>query len=309
MHAMLFVVYFRSCRKFKIIIGYLYLFLYCFLNILAINEADYVSVEKVNVRNIKKEKDDDAPSQSFSSKKSKSKVEEDNKNSKSSKSAPSKSSKKEPVSSKKETFSSKKSSDTKPAKKEKEKEKEKEEDELKGLEEMYYGIMDGIEEYYEEFPYKNEKKEEDENDIIIYATQIECPICDTATTFDSNEKLQTHLVSHLNIDGKDHNLQCLFCLEKMDTETVLTKHNNIMHPEETKSSNSASYRCLICQQRFNSLNFLTSHLQNKHSMLELPYNCQACGYKTSSHRDAVRHFYDDHKHQNFLQCPYCLDVS
>ncbi|XP_037817574.1 uncharacterized protein LOC119607647 isoform X1 [Lucilia sericata] len=281
-----------------------------------INEADYVNSEKVNVKNIKKEKDDDTPTTSSStSKKSKGKIEEDTKHTKGSKSTPSKGGKKEPVSAKKETTtSSKKSShDAKPAKKEKEKEKEKEEDELKGLEEMYYGILDGHDEYYEEFPYKKPKKEgaeeaAEEDNTTIYATQIECPICDTATTFDSNEKLQTHLVSHLNIDGKDHNLQCLFCLEKMDTETVLTKHNNIMHPEETKSSNSASYRCLICQQRFNSLNFLTSHLQNKHSMLELPYYCQACGYRTSSHRDAVRHFYDDHKHQNFLQCPYCLDI-
>lgn len=186
--------------------------------------------------------------------------------------------------------------------------KEKEDDELKGLEEMYYGILDGQEKFYEEFPMKPITKME-EGTMAIYATHVECPICDTATTFDSNEKLQTHLVSHLNIDGKNHNLQCLFCLEKMDSESVLAKHNSIMHPEETKSSNSASYRCLICFNRFNSLNFLTSHLQNKHSMLELPYHCQACGYRTSSHRDAIRHYYDDHKHHNFLQCPHCLDVS
>lgn len=239
-------------------------------------------------------------------------MEEDIKPLKSSKTNPAKIAKKEPVAAgKKETPSAKKSNDNnKPAKKEKDKEKEKEkdEDELRGLEEMYYGVFEGHDEYYENFPYKMEKTE-GEDQLNMYDTQIECPICDTATTFDSNEKLQTHLVSHLNIDGKDHSLQCLFCLEKMDTETVLAKHNNIMHPEETKSSNSASYRCLICQQRFNSLNFLTSHLQNKHSMMELPYYCQACGYRTSSHRDAVRHFYDEHKHQNFLQCPYCLDVS
>ena len=293
------------------------LLLFClnYYKILAINEADYVNVEKVNVKNIKKEKDDDAAIVvTHSTKKNKSKVvEEDIKPLKGSKANPGKVAKKEPVAaSKKEAPSAKKSIEAnKPLKKEKDKEKEKEkdEDELRGLEEMYYGVLDGHDEYYESFPYKSEKLEGEEEQLNIYATHIECPICDTATTFDSNEKLQTHLVSHLNIDGKDHTLQCLFCLEKMDTETVLAKHNNIMHPEETKSSNSASYRCLICQQRFNSLNFLTSHLQNKHSMLELPYYCQACGYRTSSHRDAVRHFYDDHKHQNFLQCPYCLDVS
>lgn len=183
--------------------------LFSLINFLAINEADYVNVDKVNVKNIKKEKnDEDAPTTSATSKKSKHRADEDSKHSKSSKATPAKGAKKEPVSAKKETSSSssKKTTDTKPAKKEKEKEKEKEDDELKGLEEMYYGIMDGHDEYYEEFPYKKEKKEgeeEAEEDNTLYANQIECPICDTATTFDSNEKLQTHLVSHLNIDGKD----------------------------------------------------------------------------------------------------------
>lgn len=278
----------------------------------AINEADYAN-EKVSVKNIKKEKEDDAPTAATSSKKGGGKKDDNKKSTGLKNTSPLKGHGKSgaaPSSTKKENTAKKSAPETKPAKKEKDKEKEKDkdEDELKGLEEMYYGIQDGRDVYYEEFPLKPITKLE-EGTPALYASHVECPICDTATTFDSNEKLQTHLVSHIKIDGKDNHLQCLFCLEKMDSETVLTKHNSIMHPEETKSSNSASYRCLICQQRFNSLNFLTSHLQNKHSMLELPYYCQACGYRTSSHRDAVRHYYDDHKHHNFLQCPYCLDVS
>lgn len=264
------------------------------------------------MKNIKKEKEDDVAA-TTSSKKGSTKKDENKKPGPTKNGAPvAKTSTKTTgtaavSTSKKENAPSTKkiSSDAKPAKKEKD---NKDDDELKGLEEMYYGVLDGRDSYYEEFPMKSITKLE-EGTMALYASHVECPICDTATTFDSNEKLQTHLVSHINIDGKDHNLQCLFCLEKMDSETVLAKHNMHMHPDETKSSNSASYRCLICQQRFNSLNFLTSHLQNKHSMLELPYNCQACGYRTSSHRDAVRHYYDDHKHHNFLQCPHCLDVS
>jgi len=115
--------------------------------------------------------------------------------------------------------------------------------------------------------------------------------------------------SHISPEGKQHQFQCLFCLEKHATESVLAKHNQIMHPTETKTDGSPSYYCLICQQRHNSLHLLTAHLQKVHSTLELPYWCQACGYRSSSHRDLVRHFYDDHKNQNFLQCPYCLDVS
>ncbi|XP_075169772.1 zinc finger domain-containing protein relative of woc [Haematobia irritans] len=270
-----------------------------------INEADYVN-EKVNVKNIKKEKDDDV-TPATSAKKGP-KTYEHKKISSAKNAAPLKSSSKVlsgNISTKKEitnTESKKIPVDGKPLKKG----KEKDDDELRGLEEMYYGVQSGSERCYEEFPLKPITKYEE--GTMGLASHVECPICDTATTFDSNETLQTHLVSHINIDGKNHTLQCLFCLEKTDSESSLTKHNSIMHPEETKSSTSASYRCLICQQRFNSLNFLTSHLQNKHSMLELPYYCQACGYRTSSHRDAVRHYYDDHKHHNFLQCPHCLDI-
>lgn len=180
----------------------------------------------------------------------------------------------------------------------------KEEDELKGLEELYYGISDGTEEFYEHFPYSSPRA----NPAELTRT-VECPICFNGETYDSNEKLQTHLVSHISPEGKQHQFQCLFCLEKHPTESVLAKHNQIMHPTETKTDGSPSYYCLICQQRHNSLHLLTAHLQKVHSTLELPYWCQSCGYRSSSHRDLVRHFYDDHKNQNFLQCPYCLDVS
>ncbi|KAH8275616.1 hypothetical protein KR026_011754 [Drosophila bipectinata] len=179
----------------------------------------------------------------------------------------------------------------------------KEEEELKGLEELYYGISDGSEEFYEAFPYTSPRTAQEN-----LAKTVECPICLNGDSFDSSEKLQTHLVSHISPEGKQHQFQCLFCLEKHPTESVLAKHNQIMHPTETKNEGSPSYYCLICQQRHNSLHLLTAHLQKAHSTLELPYWCHACGYRSSSHRDLVRHFYDDHKNQNFLQCPYCLDI-
>ncbi|XP_016953460.1 uncharacterized protein LOC108026807 [Drosophila biarmipes] len=179
----------------------------------------------------------------------------------------------------------------------------KEDEDLRGLEELYYGISDGTDEYYEIFPYSTPRTAH--NNL---AKTVECPICLNGDSFDSNEKLQTHLVSHISPEGKQHQFQCLFCLEKHPTESVLAKHNQIMHPTETKTEGSPSYYCLICQQRHNSLHLLTAHLQKAHSTLELPYWCHSCGYRSSSHRDLVRHFYDDHKHHNFLQCPYCLDI-
>ncbi|XP_050324080.1 uncharacterized protein LOC126755504 [Bactrocera neohumeralis] len=284
-----------------------------------INEADYVQPEKVNLKSIKKEKPD-TPRHDTSSpvtsgrrgrhaaaaaaadddykpepKKSSAK----NSSSSTSKAQPaskSSSSKHHASSAKSEPTSSKKLLVEAKVKKEKDLE-----DDLKGIEELYYGVRDGLDVNFENFPYKNDAG------AVVEATNVDCPICDLTESFDSNEKLQTHLVSHIIAD-KDHQFQCLFCLDKHPSESVLTKHNQIMHPLETKSAASASYHCLICQQRFNSLHHLTVHLQKMHNMLELPYVCQACGYRSSSHRDAVRHFYDDHKSQNFLQCPFCLDI-
>lgn len=228
---------------------------------LAINDADYIPKIKQEKKDsikvtIKKEKEDQKPSTSKSSKK--------NNDDKEDKEKP------------------------KPGKKDV---KYKEDEEMKGLEDIYYGVKEGPNVLYEALPDNYE---------------IECPVC--TETYDSNEKLQTHLVSHICIDGKDHHFQCLFCLEKHATEISLNKHNLLMHPSETKTSSSASYHCIICQGRFNNLHFLTTHLQKCHCQLELPYVCSACNYRSSSHRDVVRHFYDDHKKQNFLQCPFCLSV-
>ncbi|XP_053966982.1 uncharacterized protein LOC128868667 isoform X1 [Anastrepha ludens] len=285
-----------------------------------INEADYGQPEKINLKSIKKEKPDTSKHDTSSStstpvtgrrgRHAAAPVENNHKPEpkKSTTKASSSTSKAPPpptkgsaakhhtASAKQEPSSSKKIIVEAKVKKEKDVD-----DDLKGLEELYYGIRNGLDINFESFPYKNA------SGVVVEAATVECPICDINDSFDSNEKLQTHLVSHIIVD-KDHQFQCLFCLDKHPSETVLSKHNQIMHPLETKAASSASYHCLICQQRFNSLHHLTVHLQKMHNMLELPYVCQACNYRSSSHRDAVRHFYDDHKNQNFLQCPFCLDI-
>lgn len=305
---------------------------FLFFFILAINDADYNQPEKVNLKTIKKEKDVAGTSKNekdaipVPAGKRRAAVvaaaaaaaalddEYSPTSKKSNTSKQATSSKKDPAkattaaaAAKKEVASTSKKpvTEVKNIKKVKEEEKD---DDYKGLEEMYYGVRDGIDINYESFPYTL-SPDVDPATASDLATVVDCPICDITESFDSNEKLQTHLVSHITIDGKDHQFQCLFCLDKHGSEIVLSKHNQIMHPMETKAASSASYHCLICQQRFNSLYALQTHLQKMHNMLELPYCCQACGYRSSSHRDVVRHFYDDHKNQNFLQCPFCLDVS
>ena len=39
---------------------------------------------------------------------------------------------------------------------------------------------------------------------------------------------------------------------------------------------------------------------------QVPYSCQVCGFRTSSHREAVDHFTEAHDRTDKLLCPRCL---
>ncbi|CAB4066601.1 POGZ [Lepeophtheirus salmonis] len=43
-----------------------------------------------------------------------------------------------------------------------------------------------------------------------------------------------------------------------------------------------------------------------HVRSELPYACNVCGYRSSSHRDLIDHFHESHDRTDKLQCPRCL---
>jgi uncharacterized C2H2 Zn-finger protein len=45
-----------------------------------------------------------------------------------------------------------------------------------------------------------------------------------------------------------------------------------------------------------------------HYPSEMPYKCESCGYRTSSHKDVIDHYYKNHEKSDGLQCPYCLKV-
>ena len=46
----------------------------------------------------------------------------------------------------------------------------------------------------------------------------------------------------------------------------------------------------------------------KHCQSEMPYRCETCSYRTSSHKDVIDHYYEVHEDGEALQCPYCLKV-
>ena len=45
-----------------------------------------------------------------------------------------------------------------------------------------------------------------------------------------------------------------------------------------------------------------------HHPSEMPYRCETCDYRTSSHKDVIDHYYLKHNKSDGLQCPYCLKV-
>lgn len=53
---------------------------------------------------------------------------------------------------------------------------------------------------------------------------------------------------------------------------------------------------------------LIDHMAQTHSPSEMPYRCESCNYWSSSHKDAIDHFYKVHERGDGLQCPYCLKV-
>ena len=67
-------------------------------------------------------------------------------------------------------------------------------------------------------------------------------------------------------------------------------------------------RLIIFNHLVNSA-LLTQHMAGTHYPSEMPYRCESCGYRTSSHRDVIDHYYKIHGKGEGLQCPFCLKVK
>ncbi|XP_055643699.1 uncharacterized protein LOC129779937 [Toxorhynchites rutilus septentrionalis] len=138
------------------------------------------------------------------------------------------------------------------------------------------------------------------------AFSVTCPEC--PTTFRNNCDFQEHLFRHA-YPIPDGQYQCRYCLENWATEEVLKKHTVLIHSLETKNSIASTYNCLICEQRFGTIQMLTTHLQKIHLQLELPYKCAGCDFKSSSHHLTIDHFYKKHNRSGLIQCPFCLKMA
>ncbi|XP_026830273.1 uncharacterized protein LOC105286543 isoform X4 [Ooceraea biroi] len=181
--------------------------------------------------------------------------------------------------------------------KEKEKEKEgkgeKESKDLIPLQELYYATLEGD---------KNLILKEHRSSLFF-----KCFLC--MTIMKSNTEVMEHMISHVppQVPGQSELSVCRYCCIALSSQ-----HQMLTHVAETHSnfgnSDSAMVVCAICEEKFGKNKSLIDHLSSMHYPSEMPYRCESCGYRTSSHKDIIDHYNKAHEKGEGLQCPYCLKV-
>jgi hypothetical protein len=64
------------------------------------------------------------------------------------------------------------------------------------------------------------------------------------------------------------------------------------------------YKCRICEKQHSKLSELIAHLNQTHVNQEMPYRCDACGFRTSFYADAIYHI----KKASFFIINLCLSI-
>ncbi|XP_018346712.1 PREDICTED: uncharacterized protein LOC108751155 [Trachymyrmex septentrionalis] len=177
--------------------------------------------------------------------------------------------------------------------KEKEDKNEKDPKDQIQLQELYYATMEG------------------DKNLVLKELRIslyfKCFLC--TTVMRSNTEVMEHMVSHVppQVPGQPELSVCRYCCTPLSS-----RHQMVTHVSETHSnfghSDSVMVVCAICEEKFGKSKSLIDHLSLMHYPSEMPYHCENCGYRTSSHKDVIDHYYKIHEKGEGLQCPYCLKV-
>lgn len=130
---------------------------------------------------------------------------------------------------------------------------------------------------------------------------LKCCLC--RATFSNNIKLMMHMFAHAHSVAPGSH-QCRYCLTSSTTLEGVNKHIQTSHPSETRFGEV--YACVICESKFQNPYSLGKHLSREHYPAELPYVCATCGFRCSSHKLTIDHFYKEHDGSSNIQCPFCL---
>ncbi|XP_012223210.1 uncharacterized protein [Linepithema humile] len=174
----------------------------------------------------------------------------------------------------------------------KEKESKNDKEQIQ-LQELYYATMEGE---------KNLMLKEHKSSLYF-----KCFLC--TTIMKSNVEVMEHMVSHVppQVPGQSELSVCRYCCTALSSQ-----HQMLTHVAETHSnfgfSDGLMLVCAICEEKFGKSKSLIDHLLMMHYPSEMPYRCENCSYRTSSHKDVIDHYYKIHEKGEGLQCPYCLKV-
>lgn len=162
------------------------------------------------------------------------------------------------------------------------------------LQEYYYAIMEG-----------DKHKLLDENKISI---NLKCFLC--TATMRSNTEIMEHMVTHVKpqVPGQTDSPVCRYCCAVFSSKHQMTTHVTEAHSTMGRSANGDMMVCAICEQKFVNGTLLANHMATTHYPSEMPYRCETCGYRSSSHKDVIDHYYKVHEKGEGLMCPYCLKV-
>ncbi|KAF7992971.1 hypothetical protein HCN44_005752 [Aphidius gifuensis] len=158
---------------------------------------------------------------------------------------------------------------------------------------FYYAISEGD----KATTSKNEKRN----------VNFTCFLC--SFVMKSNTEVMEHMIRHVppRVPGQPDIHVCRYCCAAFSS-----KHQMVIHVTEAHSTfgngDGDMVVCGICEHKFANSNLLVEHMSTTHIPSEMPYRCDCCGYRTSSHKDVIDHFYKVHEKGEYLQCPYCLKL-
>ncbi|XP_058800497.1 uncharacterized protein LOC131669561 isoform X2 [Phymastichus coffea] len=161
------------------------------------------------------------------------------------------------------------------------------------LQEFYYGTM------------APENPVNKDNNVTF---TFKCFLC--TASMHSNTEIMEHMVSHVppRVPGQSDPPVCRYCCTAFSSKYQMDVHVTEAHSNFGNSDNDMVV-CAICEQKFGTSGLLINHLSSMHYPSEMPYKCHSCGYRSSSHKDVIDHYYTLHEKCDGLQCPYCLKVT
>uniref|UniRef100_A0A1I7ZUC8 C2H2-type domain-containing protein n=1 Tax=Steinernema glaseri TaxID=37863 RepID=A0A1I7ZUC8_9BILA len=129
--------------------------------------------------------------------------------------------------------------------------------------------------------------------------------------YDYNESGKYSTTGHSTAPKRselDHWAQCPQCFAEFDAVHKKSVHYNVVHSLNRSCEKFKSLAvCNICEMTVNKaseLVHLRQHITKK-GMVEVPYACKKCKYRSSTRMQLFKHYAERHANTSQLMCPAC----